>query len=123
MCCVCSCPLSKKNSSYLSDVRVFNCGHATHIQCELVESGNTMGEGGSLSGCPVCLPKKSDNMGRSKSSSFLQGEEGLIAASSRHYGRSSESSTVENHNEGSDNSYSGLQQLSRVQNYFILVIC
>ncbi|XP_010522886.1 PREDICTED: vacuolar protein sorting-associated protein 8 homolog isoform X2 [Tarenaya hassleriana] len=37
LCCICNCPLNKNSSS--TRVRVFNCGHATHLQCELLENG------------------------------------------------------------------------------------
>lgn len=69
-CCICNCLLTKNSSS--STVRIFSCGHATHVQCELVE--NEAPGMGSSSGCPVCLPKKKGQ----KASKSVHREDGLV---------------------------------------------
>ncbi|KAL6982167.1 hypothetical protein U1Q18_023780 [Sarracenia purpurea var. burkii] len=73
LCCLCNCLLAKDSSS--SSIRVFNCGHATHLQCELQE--NEMTYGGSA-GCPVCMPKKKGQRSRSKT---VLTENGLVSKS------------------------------------------
>ncbi|KAL8138324.1 hypothetical protein V2J09_004325, partial [Rumex salicifolius] len=52
LCCVCNCPFNKSSA-----VRVFNCGHATHMQCEQSEDVTSSSQSFS-SGCPICAPKK-----------------------------------------------------------------
>ncbi|CAM0947372.1 unnamed protein product [Alopecurus aequalis] len=51
VCCVCNCSLSKEGA--ISAVRVFSCGHATHLQCESEQS--TSSNKDSKDGCPICL--------------------------------------------------------------------
>ncbi|XP_010251529.1 PREDICTED: vacuolar protein sorting-associated protein 8 homolog isoform X2 [Nelumbo nucifera] len=74
LCCLCNSVLSKESSS--SSIRVFNCGHATHLQCEFQE--NEALEVGSSVGCPVCMPKKKSRQSRSKS---VHEDSGLVKSS------------------------------------------
>ncbi|XP_031383259.1 vacuolar protein sorting-associated protein 8 homolog [Punica granatum] len=107
VCCICNCPLTR--GSFGSTIRVFNCGHATHAQCESVEIGAS--SKGTPSGCPICLPKKSEKL-RSKSAF---GEDGLVRKTSSRRARTEGSTSVgahENHNDIVDTSY-GIQQISR----------
>ncbi|CAN8308812.1 unnamed protein product [Cochlearia groenlandica] len=68
MCCICNCPLVKTFSTLR--VRVFNCGHATHIQCESSENETSLSSSSSSSsGCPVCITKKT-TQSSSKGKSF-----------------------------------------------------
>lgn len=60
-CCICGCSLTKDSSSM--GIRVFNCGHSTHLHCE---SENESHNGELSVGCPICLPKKNRHA-RSKS--------------------------------------------------------
>ncbi|KAJ4963919.1 hypothetical protein NE237_023858 [Protea cynaroides] len=62
ICCICSCLLTKENCD--SSIRVFNCGHASHLQCEFQE--NKALNTGSFVGCPVCMPEKKYERSRSK---------------------------------------------------------
>ncbi|XP_043698874.1 vacuolar protein sorting-associated protein 8 homolog isoform X2 [Telopea speciosissima] len=62
MCCICSSLLTKERSD--SSIRVFSCGHATHLQCEF--QGNRALNRDSLVGCPVCMPEKKTERSRSK---------------------------------------------------------
>lgn len=54
ICCICGCSLTKDSSS--SGIRVFSCGHATHLHCESEESEPSNRD--FSVGCPICLPKK-----------------------------------------------------------------
>ncbi|KAJ0054037.1 hypothetical protein Pint_00669 [Pistacia integerrima] len=104
-CCICNCLLTKNSSSFR--IRVFNCGHATHIQCELLE--NESSSRGSLSGCPLCMPKKNTQRSRNKS---VVAENGLV---SKFSSRTQPASGTTLHLHESDifeNSY-GIQLLSR----------
>lgn len=56
-CCICNCRLTKNSSSSL--MLVYNCGHATHLQCEILENEAPS----SSAGCPVCMPKKKQTSG------------------------------------------------------------
>ncbi|KAM0845517.1 hypothetical protein ACQ4PT_056320 [Festuca glaucescens] len=51
VCCVCNCSLSKEDA--ISAVRVFSCGHATHLHCESEQSKSSNKD--SKDGCPICL--------------------------------------------------------------------
>lgn len=67
ICCICNnFILTKNNSSTSSSIRVFSCGHATHLQCEYQdnEASSKSKPGG---GCPVCMPKKKTQSSRNKS--------------------------------------------------------
>ncbi|PNT65776.1 hypothetical protein BRADI_3g02497v3 [Brachypodium distachyon] len=63
VCCVCNCSLSKEGA--ISAVRVFSCGHATHLHCESEQSKSSNRD--SKDGCPVCL-STSNTQARNKSS-------------------------------------------------------
>ncbi|KAM7476580.1 hypothetical protein LguiB_023823 [Lonicera macranthoides] len=78
-CCICNCLLSKNSTSSTSSIRVFNCGHATHLHCELQEKESSSHRGSSSAGCPICMPKK--KAPRCKSKSVLA-ENGLLSKSS-----------------------------------------
>ncbi|KAG9455232.1 hypothetical protein H6P81_008136 [Aristolochia fimbriata] len=62
-CCICGSILSKDAST--SSIRVFGCGHATHLQCESLENGALDKE--SSLGCPICMPKKKSLRSKTKS--------------------------------------------------------
>lgn len=68
VCCICNCSLSKEGA--ISAVRLFSCGHATHLQCESEQTRSSNQE--SKEGCPVCL-SMSDTQARSKSPMFENG--------------------------------------------------
>uniref|UniRef100_A0A7N2MWS3 RING-type domain-containing protein n=1 Tax=Quercus lobata TaxID=97700 RepID=A0A7N2MWS3_QUELO len=72
ICCICNCLFSKNSSSF--SICVFNCGHATHLQCEVPE--NEASSRGASSGCPVCMPKKKSHKARNKS---ILAENGLVS--------------------------------------------
>ncbi|KAL8251051.1 hypothetical protein R6Q59_034744 [Mikania micrantha] len=61
VCFICNCLVTKDTNG----IRVYNCGHASHLHCELA----------SHSGCPICMPKK--NSTRSRGNSALA-ENGLV---------------------------------------------
>ncbi|KAL8227488.1 hypothetical protein R6Q57_015072 [Mikania cordata] len=61
VCFICNCLVTKDTNG----IRVYNCGHASHLHCELA----------SHSGCPICMPKK--NGTRSRGNSALA-ENGLV---------------------------------------------
>lgn len=118
VCCICNCLLAK-NSGFR--IRVFSCGHATHLDCELLESESSSK---GLPGCPVCMPKK--NAQRLRNKSALP-ENGLVnkvsARPQRAHGPSREwSSVLHPHEDSLENTY-GLQQISRVNQYFIYCCC
>lgn len=111
LCCICNCPLTKKFSTLR--VRVFNCGHATHIQCESSENETSSSSSSihvSSSGCPVCMPKKT-TQSSSKGKSFYI-DYGLISTVSSNTGTSQRASPYSHENEMTDHSHS--QQISRV---------
>ncbi|GMI69544.1 vacuolar protein sorting 8 [Hibiscus trionum] len=107
LCCICNSLLTKNSSSFR--VRVFSCGHATHLDCELLE--NEASTKGLSYGCPVCSPKKNTQKSRNKSALT---ENGLVSSlPSRH--PPAQGSTLHPHeNDALDNSY-GLQQISRFE--------
>lgn len=70
-CCICNC--SFKSSSG-SGIRVFNCGHAAHQQCDVQE--NVMTSQSSSGGCPICVHKKKIQKSKGK-----MAEQGLVSAS------------------------------------------
>uniref|UniRef100_A0A803KZV0 RING-type domain-containing protein n=1 Tax=Chenopodium quinoa TaxID=63459 RepID=A0A803KZV0_CHEQI len=70
-CSICNC--SFKSSSN-SGIRVFNCGHATHIQCDVQE--NATSSQSSSGGCPICVHKKKIRKAKGK-----MAELGLVSAS------------------------------------------
>ncbi|KAK7275442.1 hypothetical protein RIF29_16559 [Crotalaria pallida] len=107
MCCICNCLLTKNFDS--SGIRIFNCGHAIHLQCEAVEGESSSKS--SSSGCPVCMPNQKPLQSRNKS---IIAENGLITkfSSRRQYPHGS---TIHPHeNDLSENMY-GHQQMSRFE--------
>ena len=114
LCCICNSLLSKNSSSFC--VRIFSCGHATHLQCELLENeGSTRG---CSSGCPVCLPKKNTQKSRNKSALT---ENGLVSSLPSRPLSAQGSILYPHENDALDNSY-GLQQKSRVNRSFVYYI-
>ncbi|XWS31976.1 hypothetical protein CRYUN_Cryun23aG0121000 [Craigia yunnanensis] len=107
LCCICNSILSKNSSSFR--VRICSCGHATHIQCELLENeGSTRGFS---SGCPVCLAKKNTQKSRNKSAPT---ENGLVSSlSSRPL--AAKGSILYPHENGALDYSCGLQQISRFE--------
>ncbi|KAJ9171579.1 hypothetical protein P3X46_014929 [Hevea brasiliensis] len=102
ICCICNCLLTKGSSSF--QIQVFSCGHATHLQCELLESDSS--SKGSLSGCPVCMPKKNTQRPRNKS---ILPENGSVNKVSSRSKRSQGTSLLHLHDDSLDSS----QQISR----------
>ncbi|KAI4328979.1 hypothetical protein L6164_021289 [Bauhinia variegata] len=104
-CCICNGILTKNSSS--SGIRVFNCGHASHLQCEALESESS--RSGSISGCPICMPNKKSQQSRNKS---VIAEDGLVKKflSRRHDPHGSINHS--NESDLSENMY-GSQQISR----------
>lgn len=113
LCCICNCPLTKTFSALR--VRVFNCGHATHLQCEPSENGASSSSPSSIHvsslGCPVCMTKKTTQTS-SKGKSFYV-DYGLISTVSSNIGASQRASPYSHENETTDHSHS--QQISRVR--------
>ncbi|OMO64188.1 hypothetical protein CCACVL1_21961 [Corchorus capsularis] len=106
-CCICNSLFTKNSSSFR--VRVFSCGHATHLQCELLE--NEASSRGLSSGCPVCLPKKNTQKSRNKSA---LAENGLVSSLTSRPLPAQGSTLYPHENDALDNSY-GLQQISRFE--------
>ncbi|CAK7348627.1 unnamed protein product [Dovyalis caffra] len=106
VCCICNCPLAKNSSFRL---RVFSCGHATHLDCELENESSSRSH---LSGCPVCMPKKNTQKG-SRNKSALP-ENGLVNKVSERPRRAHGTSILHPHEDLLENSY-GLQQISRFE--------
>lgn len=109
LCCICSCPLTKTFSTLR--VRVFNCGHATHLQCEHSESEASSSIHVSSSGCPVCMPKKITQSLAKGQSLYLDYR--LISTVSSNTWSSQRASPHSHENEMSHHSHS--QQISRVR--------
>ncbi|XP_050236032.1 uncharacterized protein LOC126686054 [Mercurialis annua] len=107
VCCICNCLLTKNSPSF--QLRVFNCGHATHLQCELLESESS--SKGTLSGCPFCMPKKNTQKPRNKS---VLAENSLVKKVSSKSRRAQGTGIFQPHEDSSEHSY-GLQQLSRFE--------
>lgn len=72
ICCICNCPLTKNSSS--SRIQVFNCGHTTHLQCELQEREVSLID--DSAGCPICTPKRKALSSKSKHALV---EDGLVS--------------------------------------------
>ncbi|KAM7277027.1 hypothetical protein ACFE04_018893 [Oxalis oulophora] len=106
LCCICNCLLTKTSVPFR--IRVFNCGHATHLQCELLE--NETSSRSPSSGCPVCMPKK--NSQKSKNKSVLA-ENGLFSKSPRQ--QPTQGSPLYSHESDPFESSYGLQQIPRFE--------
>lgn len=116
LCCICNCLLTKNSSSF--QIRVFNCGHATHIQCELLE--NESSSKSNLSGCPLCMPKKNTQRSRNKT---VLAESGLVSKFSSRP-QQSLGTTLHSHESDTSDYSNGIQQLSRVNvTYFLICFC
>lgn len=104
VCCICNCSLSKESA--VSAIRVFSCGHATHLQCESEQSKSSNRD--SKDGCPICL-STSNTQAQNKSPIS---ENGL----GKHFGAESEVShgTYHTHETDHVDRSRGLQQMSRV---------
>ncbi|XP_073114052.1 uncharacterized protein [Elaeis guineensis] len=104
-CCICGCPLIKDSSSL--GIRVFNCGHSTHLHCE---SENESHNSESSVACSLCLTKKNEH-GQSKS---VLVQNGLVKYSTS--GSQPSQGTVQHLHELdiAEKSY-GLQQMSRFE--------
>lgn len=70
-CCICNCSFKSTSSS---GIRVYNCGHASHLQCDVQE--NVTSSHSSSGGCPICVHKKKVQKGKGK-----MVEQGLVNAS------------------------------------------
>lgn len=116
ICCICNCLFTKNSSS--SSIRVFNCGHATHLQCELLE--NEASNRSSSVGCPVCLPKKKTQRSRSKS---VLMENGLVSKVPSRKPQQAQGTIVlhPHENDVLENPY-GLQQIPRVNQTLIFFL-
>lgn len=66
VCCICNCLLTKDAST--TGIRVYNCGHASHLHCELPAPA-------SHRGCTICRPKKKGATPRGNS---VPAENGLV---------------------------------------------
>lgn len=109
ICCICNCLLTKNSSS--SSIRVFSCGHATHLQCELLENEAASNRRSSV-GCPICLPKKKAHRSRSKS---VLTENGLVTkAPSRKSQQAQGTIVLHGHENDVLENPHGLQQIPRV---------
>lgn len=98
VCCICGSPLAK--NSLDSSIQVFSCGHATHLQCQVQE--NRVSFGGTLVGCPICIPVKK---AQRSSGMYTLTENGLVGSSpSSMQARSSPALHPHDHEFG-DNSY------------------
>ncbi|CAL9007579.1 unnamed protein product [Prunus brigantina] len=106
ICCICDCLLDKNSSSY---IRIFNCGHATHLQCEVLENGTSSSS--SSSGCPVCMPKKKSQSSRNKS---VLPEESLVKGFSSRTQQIHGTTVHPYESNASENTY-GLHQISRFE--------
>lgn len=108
VCCICNCLFMKNSSSF--SIRVFNCGHATHLQCEVPE--NEASSKGASSGCPVCMPKKKSHKARNKS---ILAENGLVSKFSSRSQQSHGTNILHPHESDALENFYGLQQISRFE--------
>uniref|UniRef100_A0A2P2L9D6 Uncharacterized protein MANES_01G240000 n=1 Tax=Rhizophora mucronata TaxID=61149 RepID=A0A2P2L9D6_RHIMU len=106
-CCICNCLLTKDLSAF--HVRVFSCGHAAHLECELLETESSSRS--SLPGCPVCMPKKNTQTAKSKSA---LPDNGLVDQVLTRPHRTQRASVFHPHEDLTETSY-GLQQISRFE--------
>jgi hypothetical protein len=105
VCCVCNCSLSKEDA--ISAVRVFSCGHATHLHCESEQSKSSNKD--SKDGCPICL---STSNTQTQNKSPIISENGLpkypVVENEVSYG------IHHNHESEHVEKSRGIQQMSRV---------
>ncbi|MED6196096.1 hypothetical protein PIB30_044080 [Stylosanthes scabra] len=107
VCCICNGLLTKNSTS--SGIRIFNCGHASHLHCEGLEIESS--RKGSSSGCPVCMPSQKPQQSRNKSAIV---ENGLISRFSTRR-QSPHGSAIHPHESDlAENAY-GHQQISRFE--------
>ncbi|KAI9093990.1 hypothetical protein K1719_026988 [Acacia pycnantha] len=106
-CCICNSLLTKNSVS--SGVRVFNCGHASHLHCEALEI--EVSSRGSSSGCPVCMPTQKFQQSKSKS---VAAEDGLVNKFSSRRQQPNGSTFHPHESDLSENTY-GPQQISRFE--------
>lgn len=107
VCCFCSLPLTRGSSS--SGIRLFNCGHATHLHCESGENESHNPHSAVI--CPVCQHKKNPRA-RKKSATNENGLVDNCISTSRH-ARGNSGFQLLHETDLMDKS-SGLQQMSRV---------
>ncbi|XP_057454917.1 uncharacterized protein LOC130746339 isoform X2 [Lotus japonicus] len=107
VCCICNCLLTKNSVS--SGIRIFNCGHAIHLQCEGSEAESS--SKGSSSGCPVCLPSQKSKQSRNK---LVMAENGLVNKFSSRRQHPHGSTIYLHDNDFSESTY-GQQQISRFE--------
>ncbi|QCE02488.1 Vacuolar protein sorting-associated protein 8 [Vigna unguiculata] len=107
VCCICNCLLTKNSGS--SGIRIFNCGHAIHLQCEVSEIEAS--SRGSSSGCPLCVPNKKSQQSRNKS---IIATNGLVNkfSSKRQYPHGS---SLHPHDSDLTENMYGQQQISRFE--------
>ncbi|KAJ0479069.1 putative transcription factor WD40-like family [Helianthus annuus] len=65
VCFICNC-LVTKDSPSTTGIRVYSCGHASHLHCDPA----------SHTGCPICMPKKKGVRSRGN---LLSAESGLVS--------------------------------------------
>ncbi|KAG5009010.1 hypothetical protein JHK87_017525 [Glycine soja] len=110
VCCVCNCPLTKNSVS--SGIRIFNCGHAIHLQCEVSEiEGSSKTSSSGCPVCPVCMPNQKSQQSRNKS---IIAANGLVNKFSSRPQYPHGSSIHPHDSDLSDNMY-GQQQISRFE--------
>ncbi|XP_042405548.1 vacuolar protein sorting-associated protein 8 homolog isoform X1 [Zingiber officinale] len=104
ICCICGCTFTKGSTS---GIRVFSCGHTTHLQCEFEESKKSESVR-----CPICLPKKNP---RPRNKSFFL-ENGLVKGSTSSSQPSESIFSVQHvHESEVMEKPFGLQQISRFE--------
>lgn len=113
ICCVCHSSLI--TDSITSSVRVFSCGHATHVHCEF--GNGALGQDFNA-GCPLCAPKKN----KSTNEKVLQN--GLIESHvSRDWSTNTRSLLHNLHEFDMGEKPYGLHQMSRVSYLHFAVVC
>lgn len=111
-CCICGSSFSKDSSAI--SIRVFNCGHATHLQCEFHDNEGSVRD--YSAGCPICTPKKKTSRARGKT---ILLENGLVKNSLSRTQQPQGINAVHNIHESDvvELPY-GLHQMSRVRRLF-----
>lgn len=106
LCCICNCFFTKNSSS--SGIRVFNCGHAAHLQCEIQE--NDTSNNSSSSGCPICVHKKKIQKTKGK-----MVEQGLVSTTPSRSKRAQGATILHPHELDAFENSSGSHQISRFE--------